>query len=291
MILKIKNLSMMYDKDNLVVDDVSFSISTGQVTSLIGRNGSGKTTILKILAQILDPIAGEIYIDHINVLENPNYKTKIAYLPDSFDFFLYDNGHTIIDYYGMVYPDMDKNYVINEAKSLGIDLKVATRKLSKGNKTLLGLIIVLATGAPFLLLDEVLDGIDVLNKTKILEYILDAAEEGRGILICSHQLAELQGISDRIMYIGLDGKLVSSNRDGDEEVLHKYQIVSNSTLSDELLNKMVVKQQIGRVYTVLVSVDIDVESILDDPTIVQYDQLPVQLEDLFYWEVNNEKRI
>lgn len=286
--LRANNLTMRYENGPKVLDDISFEIDSGEVFALVGRNGSGKTTILQILSQILDPINGELFLDDEDISINPNLKENIAYLPDDFDFFSYDSAKSAMDYYSTVYREFDKDFVKGEADKLSIDLSKSIRNQSKGNKTLLGLIIVLATKAPIILLDEVLDGIDVLNKSKIIDYILDAKEEGRAILVSSHQLAELQGIADKVFYLSLDGKISKSEGDTSSQV-QKFQIVTSSEIPPSILDHMLVRQHIGRVYTVLIDKDIDIQELLSDSTVVQYDELPVLLEDLFYWEDRHEQ--
>jgi ABC-2 type transport system ATP-binding protein len=280
--LKAENISMAYDKKQ-VIDNISFTLSTGEITSLVGRNGSGKTTILKILSQILDPQSGEVLIDEKDLSKNPEMKINYAFLPDRFDFFSYDTGLQAMEYYKIIYPEFDSEFAITEAEKLGLSLKDNIRTLSKGNKALLGLIISLATNAKFLFLDEVLDGMDVLNKDKIMGYIIDAATKDRSILISSHQLQELQGISDRVIYLNLDGKINEVSNEKESDIL-KLQVVTKNELPKDIENISVVRQHIGRVYTILIGDKEGWEELFNKEEIVQYDKLPVHLEDLFYWE-------
>lgn len=280
--LRAENISMRYDKKQ-VIDHISFGLKTGEITSLVGRNGSGKTTILKILSQILIPQSGEVLIDEKPLSKNPEMKINYAFLPDRFDYFSYDTGRQAMEYYKIIYPEFDSDFVVAEADKLGLSLKDNIRTLSKGNKTLLGLIISLATNAKFLFLDEVLDGMDVLNKEKIIGYIIDAAAKDRSVLISSHQLQELQGISDRVIYLNLDGKINEVSEDHGAELV-KLQVVTKEELPKELMDSSVVRQHIGRVYTILLEDKEGWKDLLNREEIVQYDQLPVLLEDLFYWE-------
>lgn len=288
--LKAENLTMAYDK-KLVIDDISFELNTGEITSLVGRNGSGKTTILKILSQILTPQEGSVFIDEKSLSSNPESKINYAYLPDRFDFFSYNSGVQAMEYYKIVYPEFDKDFVEREAEKLGLNLKENIRTFSKGNKALLGLLIVLGTNAKFLFLDEILDGMDVLNKEKIIGYIIEAASQGKSFLLSSHQLQELQGISDRVIYLSLDGKVEEVSNDEQTQIV-KLQVVAKNELPKELKEVAIIRQQIGRVYTILLKETQEWEQLMNSEEIVQYDKLPVHLEDLFYWEQggdNNER--
>lgn len=284
--LQAENLTMAYDKKQ-VLDDVNFTLKTGEITALVGRNGSGKTTILKILSQILKPQKGEVVIEEKPLSSNPEMKINYAYLPDRFDFFAYDTGMQAMDYYKIVYPDFDKDFVVAETEKLGLSLKENIRTFSKGNKALLGLIIALGTKAKFLFLDEILDGMDVLNKEKIITYIIDAATQGKSILVSSHQLQELQGISDRVLYLSLDGKINEVSNEKESDIV-KLQVVTKEKLPEELKDIAVIRQHIGRVYTILLKETEGWKSLLDTEEIVQYDKLSVHLEDLFYWEQGGE---
>lgn len=279
--LKAENINMSFDKKR-VLNNVSFEIESGKITALIGRNGSGKTTILKILSRILDAQSGETWIDDKNLLENPSLKENIAYLPDRFDYFNYEKGKAAIYYYETIYPDFDGNFVIDEAKKLDLSLETPIRNLSKGNKTILGLLIILATNAKIILVDEVLDGLDILNRETISRYLLDAAENGRAILVSSHQISELKGLSDKVLYLSMDGHLKEQQEDSGYS---KFQIVTKEFLPKDIEEKVIVTSKLGRVYTVLFAGDkSQFKNYLNREEIVQYDELLVQLEDLFYLE-------
>lgn len=289
MILKTEKINMSFDKKR-VLNDISFELETSKITALIGRNGSGKTTILRILSRILNPESGEIFIDGKNLFENPKLKENIAYLPDRFDYFLYEKGLGALKYYETIYPKFDREFVIKESEKLKLSLDTGIRNLSKGNKTILGLLIILATDAKFILVDEVLDGIDILNRKTVSRYLLEAAENDRAIFISSHQIKELQGISDKVMYLSMDGKLKTQSKDKSD--VFKFQIVTKKDLPKDIKEKIIIISHIGRVYTALYRGDSSFKEELNKDEILQYDELPVQLEDLFYLEsgeVENEK--
>ncbi len=292
MILEVKNLDKYFDEKK-VLENISFSLSEGEITGVVGRNGSGKTTLLKIMSRILDPSKGEVSVDLKDIRMYPEEITNIAFLPDNFYFFNYERIKEVMEYYQILFPEFDRSFVETEIKGLNITLNQPVKSLSKGNKTILGLIMVLATGAKFILVDEVLDGIDVLNKEIIIRYLLDAKENGRSVFIASHQLQELQNICDRVIYLSLDGKIegYSNSR---ESSFQKVQVVVKDTLPEEIKNGSYIRSHIGRVYNILIDgSEQEVVEKLAIEEIVQFDILPIQLEDYFFWEkkgeVSNEK--
>lgn len=280
--ISVKNIDKSFDK-NMVLNDLSFELKKGRITGLVGRNGSGKTTLLKIMCRIFDPDKGVVLLNDKDIRKNPELITNIAYLPDKFDYFNYSNPKDMLNYYKMIYPNFDKNFFLNQLQKNEIDPKVNIRNYSKGIKNLLGLITILSTKADVLLVDEILDGMDVLNKEVIKSYLLDAKELGRTILASSHELDELYGISDEILYLTKSGKLEKISENSDK--FTKVQIVVKNELPDDILNQSILRFNLGRVYIVLLGMNNDkVEKILDRDEIVQYDILPSQVEDNFYWE-------
>lgn len=282
MITSVKNIEKSFGK-NKVLNDFSFDLKESKITGLVGRNGSGKTTLLKIMCRIFDPDRGEVLLDGKDIRKYPKLIENIAYLPDRFDYFNYSNPKSMIGYYKIIYPNFDRDFFIRELGKNEIDLSTNIRNYSKGIKNLLGLITILATRAEILLVDEILDGMDVLNKELIKTYLLDAKEEGRTILASSHELDELYGISDEVLYLTKMGKLERISEDNDK--FTKVQIVVRDKLPDDILNESILRFNLGRVYTVLLGMDKEkIKEVMDRDEIVQYDILPSQVEDSFYWE-------
>lgn len=285
--LEIKDISKSFGKKD-VLNDVSFTLELGEITALVGRNGSGKTTLLKIISQIYDQDKGAIVLDNKLVQVFPEEKVNLAYLPDRFAYFDYDSIAGAMAYYKIIYPDFDENFANKELAQGGFDKKISLRSLSKGNKSMVGLILILATGAKFILVDEVLDGMDVLNQEKIIRYLLEAAGDGRSILVSSHELTQLQAIADKVVYLNMDGSAKDLG-DIQESGIIKIQIVSKDSLAKDIEDRLVIRQKIGRVYTAIGQGSKAAwEEILKDESVVQYDFLPVKLEDYFYYEKGRE---
>lgn len=280
--ISVKNIEKSFDEKK-VLNDISFDLTEGMITGLVGRNGSGKTTLLKIMCKIFDPDKGRVFIDDKDIRVCQDLIEHIAYLPDRFDYFNFSDPKKMMGYYQILYPNFDRNFFIKELEKNEIDLSTNIRNYSKGIKNLLGLITVLATRAEIVLVDEILDGMDVLNKEVIKSYLLDAKEEGRTVFASSHELDELNGITDEIFYLSKDGRLEKILEESDK--FTKLQIVVKEKLPEDILEKSILRFNLGRVYTVLVGGDEkEVKELLNRPEIVQYDILPNKVEDSFYWE-------
>ncbi len=284
--LQINDIHKSYGEKH-VLNGISFSVEKGKVTSLIGRNGSGKTTMLEILSRIISQDGGFISIDDKKIDEDITLQQNIAFLPDRFDLFKYSNALRIMEFYEIIYPHFDREFVKTELTKLRISPKRDVRNLSKGQSALLGLVIILATGADYILLDEILDGIDVVNRRKVIEYVLDATAAGRAVLISSHSLDELESISDTAIYISLDGSLQAVDQSLN---LNKFQIVLKETLKKEDREKLFITGEIGRVITILTEDSFEEVQKKLKTEIIQHDIIPVKYEDVFYYESIKEDR-
>jgi len=284
--LQINDIHKSYGEKH-VLNGISFSVEKGKVTSLIGRNGSGKTTMLEILSRIISQDGGFISIDDKKIDEDITLQQNIAFLPDRFDLFKYSNAMRIMEFYEIIYPNFDREFVKTELTKLKISPKMDVRNLSKGQSALLGLVVILATGADYILLDEILDGIDVVNRRKVIEYVLDATAAGRAVLISSHSLDELESISDTAIYISLDGSLQAVDQSLN---LNKFQIVLKETLKEEDREKLFITGEIGRVITILTEDSFEEVQKKLKTEIIQHDIIPVKYEDVFYYESIKEDR-
>lgn len=284
--LQINDIHKSYGEKH-VLNGISFSVEKGKVTSLIGRNGSGKTTMLEILSRIISQDGGFISIDDKKIDEDITLQQNIAFLPDRFDLFKYSNALRIMEFYEIIYPNFDREFVKTELAKLKISPKMDVRNLSKGQSALLGLVVILATGADYILLDEILDGIDVVNRRKVIEYVLDATAAGRAVLISSHSLDELESISDTAIYISLDGSLQAVDQSLN---LNKFQIVLKETLKEEDREKLFITGEIGRVITILTEDSFEEVQKKLKTEIIQHDIIPVKYEDVFYYESIKEDR-
>ena len=275
--LTIDNINKKFSK-KIVLNNVSFTVSSGEIVALIGRNGSGKTTLLKILSGIYSQDSGEIGIEGV---DNKNIKKQLIYIPDRFDYFKNSKIKKVCEFYKLAYENFDEQYFKTELENIKLSQTNRLSELSKGQLTIFSLILGISCRTKFILLDEPLDGIDVINTKVITNYILDAQSDGIGLLISSHQLNALENISDKVVYLD-DGVGVSEEVNKDE--YSKYQLVYQEKISEELRCNPDVRiiSNIGRVYVVIMRGSYEVtQEIIQDKDLLQYDKLPIALEDIF----------
>ena len=275
--LTIEKINKKFFK-KIVLKNISFTVSTGEIVALIGRNGSGKTTLLKILSGIYDQDSGKIGIEGV---DNKNIKKQLIYIPDRFDYFKNSKIKKVCEFYKLAYENFDAQYFKTELEKIKLSETSRLSELSKGQLAIFSLILGISCRTKFILLDEPLDGIDVINTKKIVDYILDAQSEGIGLLISSHQLNALENISDKVVYLD-DGVGVSEEINKDE--YSKYQLVYQEKIPEELRRNPDVRiiSNIGRVYVVIMRGSYDVtQDVIQDKDLLQYDKLPIALEDIF----------
>lgn len=275
--LMIEKINKKFSK-KIVLNNVNFSVSTGEIVALVGRNGSGKTTLLKILSGIYSQDSGKIRIEGV---DNKNIKKQLIYIPDRFDYFKNSKIKKVSEFYKSAYENFDEKYFKTELEKIKLSQTSRLSELSKGQLAIFSLILGISCRTKFIFLDEPLDGIDVINTKMIVDYILDAQSDGIGLLISSHQLDSLENISDKVVYLD-EGIGVSEEINKDE--YSKYQLVYQEKIPDELRRNPNVKiiSNIGRVYVVIIRGSYDsTHDIIQDKDLLQYDKLPIALEDIF----------
>lgn len=203
-ILEVRNLRKKI-KNKLIIQDVSFSINEGEIIGLIGNNGSGKTTIMKLITGLLRPSDGEIYINEYSVKTQKRkaleYIGAIIEVPS---LYLHLTGFQNIKYFSRFYEDINEERIeeiidLLEMRSF-INLKV--NEYSLGMKQRLGIAVSMIHSPKLLILDEPINGVDSKGVMLLRKHLKDIAENyGTAILISSHILTELENICDRAILI------------------------------------------------------------------------------------------
>jgi ABC-2 type transport system ATP-binding protein len=184
-----------------VLEDVSLSLQPGEIFGLIGLNGIGKTTLIKIILNLLKADAGAAHIFGV-ASQDEQARRKLAYLPEKFQPSRYLKGHEYLNlslsFYGQAYDRAEGQRM---AELLDLDPKALDRRVgsySKGMGQKLGLLGALMTDAPLLLLDEPMSGLDPKARILLKRQLKAAREAGRTVFFSSHILADIDEICDRI---------------------------------------------------------------------------------------------
>jgi ABC-2 type transport system ATP-binding protein len=201
--LDIRNLSASYGA-NQVLKDVSFSVLKGQTYGLIGLNGVGKTTLIKIALGLKSPLSGEARVFG-KISSDNSVRFDISYLPERFDPPWFLKGGEFVDFAASLYGRKVAFSDVEAAcKKLALDPKVLKNKVqtySKGMRQKLGLIATVLTGSQILILDEPMSGLDPLARSLVKNLLASVKAEGRTIILSSHILADMDEICDFVTVI------------------------------------------------------------------------------------------
>ncbi|HEE9845264.1 ATP-binding cassette domain-containing protein [Clostridium perfringens] len=187
-----------------VLENITFNVKKGEITALLGLNGVGKSTLLKIIMGLVKQDEGEVFFNG----EKLNYKTyeNIAFVPDVLNTYGDMKIKDAFEYMSMMYEkwDMDKAYEMLKDFKLTDDLKI--NKLSKGNIARVKLILGFARHPEYLLLDEPFSGIDIFTREKFIESLIGYMDNDIGILLTTHELKEVENIVDKVVFLS-DGNI------------------------------------------------------------------------------------
>ncbi|HEY0075747.1 MAG TPA: ABC transporter ATP-binding protein [Abditibacteriaceae bacterium] len=216
-IIQTNNLKKVYRapfsrEGKTALHSLTIDVKRGEIFGLVGPNGSGKTTTLKLLLGLIKPTEGDISVFG----RGPNdvaVKKRIGFLPDGPYFYDYLNSYEVLDFYGRLFGFSAEDRARRAEKMLDqVNLNPADRKrpirtYSKGMMQRVGLAQALLNDPELLFLDEPTTGLDPIGARQMKDAILAVRDSGKTVLLCSHLLADVQAICDRVAIIS-EGQLV-----------------------------------------------------------------------------------
>ena len=203
-ILQCRNLSKKYGATE-ALRGIDLELEAGRIVGLLGPNGSGKTTFIKLANGLLKPSEGEILIDG----NSPGQETKaeVAYLPDR-DFLPdYMSVSQLIKYYSDFFDDMNMAKAEEMLRSLDLDKDMKLKKMSKGTREKVQLILTMSRDAKVYFLDEPIAGVDPAARDYILRTIITNYNPDALVVISTHLIADVENVLDEVVFIK-EGKIV-----------------------------------------------------------------------------------
>ncbi|ECJ9370834.1 ABC transporter ATP-binding protein [Listeria innocua] len=287
--MRVDSLSKKID-GKLLLDKITFEVNPGEIVGIVGRNGIGKTTLFRTMMGFYIPDEGDVYLDE-PISKNPELKQKIFMLQDNLGCWDGYKIPIIKKFYQKTYPLFDgaKFDLLMNQVNLATDVKFQT--YSKGMKALFGLVLSLCIGADFILLDEPMEGIDVIAQKKITGILLEEVERRKlGIVISSHRLNDLEPIADYIHILQGNRIEESYHLETLREQAVKIQIAfENKKLPTILLENGKVINKYGRVYTILFrDMNTELYAAIKREKPIFMDELAVTLEDLFVYHLEEQ---
>lgn len=202
-ILECHDLCKNYNQKK-VIKNVNLTIEKGKIVGLLGPNGSGKTTIIKLINDLLVPTSGKVLVNGMA----PGIETKkiISYLPERTYLSFNMKVSELITFFKDFYDDFDEQRALKLLKQLKINVNDKLKTMSKGMKEKVQLVLVMSRKASLYILDEPIGGVDPATRDYILKTIMDNFNDESTIIISTHLISDVEKILDDVIFID-NGKI------------------------------------------------------------------------------------
>lgn len=209
-LLEINHLYKSYDSKN-VLCDINLKIKQGKIIGLLGKNGTGKSTLIKLINDLLVPDKGNIKVNGKAI--GVESKKIISYLPER----TYLNKNMtvleVINYFRDFYDNFDSAKAIKLLQDLKLDINQKLSKMSKGMQEKVQLVLVMSRKAKLYILDEPLGGVDPATRDYILDTILNNFSDDASIIISTHLISDIERILDEVIFIDSGKIIIQSDAD------------------------------------------------------------------------------
>lgn len=289
--MEIRNITKKME-DNLVLNDISFDLKAGEITALIGRNGVGKTTLFSTMTGIYLPDAGDVFLNGKSVFKHPEVKQQLFFLEDNMNHFNTYSVHAVVKIYKNIYTTFDEVFFNDAMEQFELPMKAKLMSFSKGRKALFFIILAFSINVQYLLLDEPMDGLDVIIKKEILTLITNTVKErGTSVLIASHRLDELESVADRVIVLkGASLELDYYLDDMRNDALKIQVAFKTKQIPAFVKDNAQLLYRNGRIYTLLVTENANefvAQLRLEEPVLLE--EMPISIEDIFTVHLANDK--
>ena len=203
-LLEIKKVNKKFG-DKQILHDINLVIPRGKIIGLLGKNGTGKSTLIKLINDLLTADSGEILINGKSI--GTESKKIISYLPERTYLDKSMTVKSVLNYFNDFYENFDIDKAQSLLKDLELDQNQKLSKMSKGMQEKVQLVLVMSRKADLYILDEPLGGVDPATRDYILDTILTNFNEGASVIISTHLIADIERVLDEVIFID-KGKIV-----------------------------------------------------------------------------------
>lgn len=287
--IEISHLTKKFDKIT-AVDDLSLDINRGSVIGIVGSNGGGKSTLLRLLAGVFDPDSGKIKISGTDIFDNPSVKGECFFIPD---FPYFSNNATLENtayLFRSLYPNWDENAFKRFSTIFPIDTDAKIINMSKGMQRQAALILALSTCPRYLFLDEIFDGLDPVVRQLVKKILIEnVSVNDMTVVIASHNLRELEELCDHICLMHKGKLLMQREIDEMKLGLHKVQaafpnVIEDGTMFDGI--NIINLWRNGNIFNLTVrGTENDFMPILQSLNPLYISTVPMTLEEIFICEM------
>jgi len=214
--------------DRTVLKDVNLVIPRGKIIGLLGKNGTGKTTLIKLINGLLTSTSGKVLVNEKEI--GVESKIVISYLPERTYLDKSMTVEQVINFFKDFYSNFDEEKARKLLKDLDLDTSLKLSKMSKGMQEKVQLVLVMSRKADLYILDEPLGGVDPATRDYILDTILTNFNEGASVIISTHLIADVERILDEVIFIDKGEIKLVANSD-------ELRTKENSSI-DEIFRRM-----------------------------------------------------
>ncbi len=199
MMIEVKNVSLTLQK-NPILKNINIDFEKGKIHGLIGRNGSGKTMLMKCICGFVRPTMGEIFVGGKKIGKDCDFPDNTGIIIETPGFIPYYSGFKNLKLLADLKGKISKDDIRNTMKTVGLDpnLKRHVRKYSLGMRQRLGLAQAIMEDPELLILDEPMNGLDKDGVKDMRQYLLDLKAQGKTILIASHSAEDIDVLCDTV---------------------------------------------------------------------------------------------
>ncbi|MBO7151151.1 MAG: ABC transporter ATP-binding protein [Clostridia bacterium] len=269
--------------------NLSCTIPCGCIYGLVGSNGAGKSTFLRLISDIYRPQEGTVEIDGEPLFDNPKAKENLFLVPDELFFLPQSSMDQMARFYANLYPSFDKDRYTQLTQLFGLNPRANLNTFSKGMRRQAATILALAIKPKYLFFDETFDGLDPVMRNLVKDVIReDVAQRKSTAIIASHSLRELEDVCDQLALLHRGGIVFESDVKNIQTKLFKVQIAFAYSFDCEAFSRydVVSYRQSGSVAEMIVRGE--KEEVINElkqmePTVL--DVLPLNLEEVFIYEM------
>ncbi len=238
-----------------VLNNINWKVEPNKIYGLVGKNGVGKSTLLRCIADVYPIDTGQILYDNVNAADNPNVKRKVIFVADEPFELNQSSLKQLVEFYEIFYPQFNHSKYGELISLFDFNENQSIENMSKGQKRQSSMIIALSLNPELLLLDESFDGLDPIVRNRFIDYLKE--QEDLTIIVSSHNVNDLDTLCDEILIIQ-DNSLVTKESLVKEEGLNKVQIAFTYDITNQLDFLQPISHKVeGRVHTLVVKQSID----------------------------------
>jgi len=284
--IEVKDLHKSFDGFK-ALDGLDISVPKGAVYGLVGPNGAGKSTVIRHLAGIYRQDEGQVLIDGQPVYENPEIKSRLAYIPDDIFYYTQASIKDMMQFYRSMYPRFSSERYMQLADAFRLDPAQPMRKLSKGMQKQAAFWISLSCCPDYIILDEPMDGLDPVMRRQVWSLVLsDVAEYGMTVLVSSHNLRELEDVCDHVGILNRGKCLLERSLSQLQDNVSKVLIAlpDEQALPEGL--ELLYESRMGKLRTLILRGSAEaLTATLSVLNPLYMDVVPLTLEEIFIYEL------